>query len=196
MQSGAPNLYGAQTRTCRDELHSAVGLLGDLIQLCNKPTTSTKEGRETWAGKIAQTKSMNTFADQTYGSFAQRLLCCPSDGSRLCPRDRDCHSVPGHSSLQLHVKVDLSCRATLVCLAQSQPGEGSHCYQELETELPRLTKPTMCDDLARATEAQDGKKNRNTVGHAKFRFYLSFEQVLMSSVAESCWGVGRSRYTC
>ena len=66
MQSGAPNLYGAQTRTCRDELHSAVGLLGDLIQLCNKPTTSTKEGRETWAGKIAQTKSMNTFADQTY----------------------------------------------------------------------------------------------------------------------------------
>ena len=55
-----------QTRTCRDNLHSAVGLLGDLIQLCNKPTTSTKEGRETWAGKIAQTKSMNTFADQTY----------------------------------------------------------------------------------------------------------------------------------
>ena len=66
MQSGAPNLYGAQTRTCRDDLHSAVGLLGDLIQLCNKPRTSTKEGRETWAGKIAQTKSMNTFADQTY----------------------------------------------------------------------------------------------------------------------------------
>ena len=66
MQSRAPNLYGAQTRTCRDDLHSAVGLLGDLIQLCNKPTTSTKEGRETWAGKIAQTKSMNTFADQTY----------------------------------------------------------------------------------------------------------------------------------
>ena len=64
MQSGAPNLYGAQTRTCRDDLHSAVG--GDLIQMCNKPTTSTKEGRETWAGKIAQTESMNTFADQTY----------------------------------------------------------------------------------------------------------------------------------
>ena len=60
MQSGAPNLYGAQTRTCRDDLHSAVGLLGDLIQLCNKPTTSTKEGRETWAGKTAQTESMNT----------------------------------------------------------------------------------------------------------------------------------------
>ena len=54
-----------QTRTCRDDLHSAVGLLGDLIQLCNKPTASTKEGRETWAGKIAQTESMNTFADQT-----------------------------------------------------------------------------------------------------------------------------------
>ena len=29
--------------------------------MCNKPTTSTKEGRETWAGKIAQTESMNTF---------------------------------------------------------------------------------------------------------------------------------------
>ena len=28
-------------------------------------TTSTKEGRETWAGKIAQTESMNTFTDQT-----------------------------------------------------------------------------------------------------------------------------------
>ena len=54
-----------QTRTCRDDLHSAVGLLGDLIQLCNKPAASTKEGRETWAGKIAQTESMNTFADQT-----------------------------------------------------------------------------------------------------------------------------------
>ena len=35
-------------------------MLGDLIQLCNKRTTSTKEGRETWAGKIAQTESMNT----------------------------------------------------------------------------------------------------------------------------------------
>ena len=45
-----------RTRTCRDDLHSAVGLLGDLIQLCNKPTTSTKEGRETWARKIAQTE--------------------------------------------------------------------------------------------------------------------------------------------
>ena len=54
-----------QTRTCRDDLHSAVGLLGDLIQLCNKATASTKEGRETWAGKIVQTESMNTFADQT-----------------------------------------------------------------------------------------------------------------------------------
>ena len=49
-----------QTRTCRDDLHSAVVYLGDLIQLCNKPTTSTKEGRETWAGKISQTESMNT----------------------------------------------------------------------------------------------------------------------------------------
>ena len=86
-------------------------------------------------------------------SFAQRLLCCPSDGSRLCPRDRDCHSDPGPSSLQLHVKVDLSCRATLVCLAQSQPGEGSHCYQELETELPRLTKP-----VTSSTAAFDDKK--------------------------------------
>ena len=54
-----------QTRTCRDDLHSAVGLLGDLIQLCNKPAASTKEGRETWAGKIAQTESMSTIADQT-----------------------------------------------------------------------------------------------------------------------------------
>jgi len=34
--------------------------------LCNKLTTSTKEGRETWAGKIAQTESMNTFTDQTW----------------------------------------------------------------------------------------------------------------------------------
>ena len=34
-----------QTRTCRDDLHSAVGLLGDLIQLCNKPAASTKEGK-------------------------------------------------------------------------------------------------------------------------------------------------------
>ena len=32
------------------------GLLGDRIQLCNKSTTSTKEGRETWADKIAQTE--------------------------------------------------------------------------------------------------------------------------------------------
>jgi len=54
-----------QTRTCRDDLHSAIGLLGDLIQLCNKPTTSTKEGTETWAGKIAQRERMNTFAGQT-----------------------------------------------------------------------------------------------------------------------------------
>ena len=28
-------------------------------------TTSNKEGRETWAGKIAQTESINTFTDQT-----------------------------------------------------------------------------------------------------------------------------------
>ena len=54
-----------QTRTCRDDLPLAVGLLGDFIQVCNKATTSTKEGRETWAGKIAQTERMNTFADQT-----------------------------------------------------------------------------------------------------------------------------------
>ena len=54
-----------QTRTCRDDLHSAIGLLGDLIQLCSKPTTSTKEGTETWAGKIARRERMNTFADQT-----------------------------------------------------------------------------------------------------------------------------------
>ena len=59
-----PQICTERKRTCRDDLHSAVGLLGDLIQVCNKP--STKEGRETWAGKIAQTKSMNTFADQTY----------------------------------------------------------------------------------------------------------------------------------
>ena len=39
--------------------------VGRSIQLCNKPTTSTKEGRETWAGKIAQTERMNTFTDQT-----------------------------------------------------------------------------------------------------------------------------------
>ena len=51
------------------------------------------------------------------------------------------------------MKVDLSCRATLVCLAQSQPGEGSHCYQELETELPRLTKP-----VTSSTAAFDDKK--------------------------------------
>ena len=48
-----------------DPNHSAIGLLGDLIQLCSKPTTSTKEGTETWAGKIAQRERMNTFADQT-----------------------------------------------------------------------------------------------------------------------------------
>ena len=70
-------------------------------------------------------------------SFAQGLLCCPSGGSRLCPRDRDCRSDAGPSSLQLHVKVDSSCRAILACLAQSQPGEGSH-YQELETAHDKL----------------------------------------------------------
>ena len=41
------------------------GLVSERIQVCNKLTTSTKEGRETWAGKIAQTESMNTFTDQT-----------------------------------------------------------------------------------------------------------------------------------
>ena len=56
---GAQICTETQTRTCRDDLHSAVGLPGNLIQLCNKPTTSTNEGRETWAGKIAQTHSMN-----------------------------------------------------------------------------------------------------------------------------------------
>jgi len=35
------------------------------IEQQNKPTTSTKEAKETWAGKIAQTESMNTFTDQT-----------------------------------------------------------------------------------------------------------------------------------
>ena len=87
MQSGAPNLYGAQTRTCRDELHSAVGVLGDLIQLCNKPTTSTKEGRETWTGKIAQTKSMNTFPDQTYleGTPNGHHILPPFQPQKLAP---------------------------------------------------------------------------------------------------------------
>ena len=53
-----------ETQT-RSTWSSFSGLLGDRIQLCNKLTTSTKEGRETWAGKIAQTESMNTFTDQT-----------------------------------------------------------------------------------------------------------------------------------
>jgi len=62
MQSGAPNL-----RVHKDVQRSSSfsGLLGDLIQLCNKPTTSTKERRKTWAGKIAQTERMNTFTGQT-----------------------------------------------------------------------------------------------------------------------------------
>jgi len=30
------------------------------IQLCNKPTTSNNEGRETWEGKLAQTESIVT----------------------------------------------------------------------------------------------------------------------------------------
>ena len=59
-------------------------------------------------------------------SFAQMLLCYPFDGSHLFP-DRDGRSDPGPSSLQLHVKVDSGCRATLVCLAQSLPDEGSDC---------------------------------------------------------------------
>ena len=39
-----------ETQT-RSTWSSFSGLLGDRIQLCNKPTTSTKGGRETWAGQ-------------------------------------------------------------------------------------------------------------------------------------------------
>ena len=104
MQSGPPNLYGAQTRTCRDDLHSAVGLLGDLIQLCNKPTTSTKEGRETWAGKIAQTKSMNTFADQTYleGTPNGHHILPPFQPPKIGPLN--CHICQHQHSGNLHTK--------------------------------------------------------------------------------------------
>jgi hypothetical protein len=34
--------------------------LGDLIQLWNKPTTSTKEGKKFGRAKLAQTEGMNT----------------------------------------------------------------------------------------------------------------------------------------
>ena len=93
-----------QTRTCRDDLHSAVGLLGDLIQLCNKPTTSTKEGRETWAGKIAQTKSMNTFADQTYleGTPNGHHILPPFQPPKIGPLN--CHICQHQHSGNLHTK--------------------------------------------------------------------------------------------
>ena len=111
MQSVAPNLYGAQTRTCRDDLHSAVGLLGDLIQLCNTPRTSTKEGRETWAGKIAQTKGMNTFAGQTYlegtpnGHHILPPFQPPKIGPLHCPICQHQHSGNLHTkSGNLHTK--------------------------------------------------------------------------------------------
>ena len=115
MQSGAPNLYGAQTRTCRDDLHSAVGLLGDLIQLCNKPTTSTKEGRETWAGKIAQTKSMNTFADQTYleGTPNGHHILLPFQPPKIGPLN--CHICQHQHSGNLHTKSEREREKKDVC---------------------------------------------------------------------------------
>ena len=100
---------------CRDDLHSAVGLLGDLIQLCNKPTTSTKEGREIWAGKIGQTKSMNTFADQTYleGTPNGHHILPPFQPPKIGPLN--CHICEHQHSGNLHTKSEREREKKDVC---------------------------------------------------------------------------------
>ena len=64
MQSGPQICTETQTRTCRDDLHSAVCWAILFNCATNEQLQPKKEGK-LWAGKIAQTESMNAFTDQT-----------------------------------------------------------------------------------------------------------------------------------
>ena len=64
MQSGAPNLYGDANKVYMIFIQRSAGRSDSVVQQTN--SFNQRRKGNTWAGKIDQTESMNTFADQTY----------------------------------------------------------------------------------------------------------------------------------
>ena len=105
--------------------------------MCNKLTTSTKEGRETWAGKIAQTESMNTFTDQTW---SRHVLLAEDTQSSLTQGENQPHACYYGGTPMRHCKT--ACFEALVLEPHFAQSCGRflllYCVLGWRTSLQRL----------------------------------------------------------